>query len=174
MSESNSPSATPRPPLRKLEALQASWKPMLLNWLVPGLGYWIIGQKRRAQALFGVWALFCLLALLQLQFGAVDGIRGGVYAPKFSPFEWMPTLGAAATLGVGPVYALFASLFGGVASEPVRNLTQEYGASYVMVAGLLNWLCCIDIFDRVTGRWQWRLPQDELEPLLKPQAKEGE
>jgi len=30
-----------------------------------------------------------------------------------------------------------------------------------MIAGLLNWLCCFDIFDRATGRWVWRLPKDE-------------
>jgi len=100
-----------------------------------------------------------------MKFGMVDGIRGGVYTLKTDPFEWLPTLGALATAGIGPIYFLFAKLFGGAGSEPIRNLTQEYGASYVMIAGLLNWLCCFDIFDRVTGRWMWRLPKDELEEI---------
>ena len=43
----------------------------------------------------------------------------------------------------------------------MRTLTQEYGATYVMVAGLLNWLCCFDLWDRITGRWIFRLPKDE-------------
>ena len=149
-------------PFRGAKAVEASWKPVLFNWLVPGLGYWLIGEKRRAKALFGVSVTFLLLGFLQLQFGAVDGIRGGVYVPKLAPLEWMPTLGAAATAGAGPVYALFGFLFGGVGTEPVRNLVQEYGATYVMVTGLLNWLCCFDIFDRATGRWLWRVPVDEL------------
>jgi hypothetical protein len=143
----------------------ACWKPLLLNWLVPGWGYWAIGEKTRAKALLGVTVTFALLAYLQLTFGAVDGIKGGVYVPHLSPLEWMPTLGAAGTLGIGPLYTVFAWAFGGTGAEPVRNLTQEYGASYLMVAGLMNWLCAVDIFDRTTGRWVWRLPQDEQDAL---------
>jgi len=163
------PVATPMltPPLRRMKALKASWKPLLLNWLVPGLGYWKIGEKLRAKVLFGVSVVFCLLAFLQLHFGAADGITGGVFVPRTDPFEWMPTLGALGTAGVGPIYSLFAWAFGGSAAEPVRNLTQEYGATYLMVAGLLNWLCCFDIFDRVTGRWIYRLPKDELDGLAR-------
>ena len=163
---------TPRlpPPLRHQKAFRACWKPLLANWLVPGAGYWMIGQKTRAKALFGVTVVFALLAFLQLNGGAVDGVRGGVYTPQLSPLQWMPTLGAAATAGVGPAYALFAALFGGAGSEPVRNLTQEYGATYIMVAGLLNWLCLIDLFDRTTGRWTWRLPLDEQQELAQKSA----
>ncbi len=152
-------------PLRGMKAFQACWKPLLLNWLVPGWGYWLIGQKRRAQVLGGVWIIFLLLSWLQLTAGAVNGVKGGVFVMELNPVQWMPTLGALATLGVGPLYAPFAYAFGGVGTEPVRNLTQEYGATYLMVAGLLNWLCCFDIFDRVTQRWWWRLPQDEQEEL---------
>jgi hypothetical protein len=158
------------PPLRGAKAFNASWKPVLLNWLVPGLGYWLIGQRGRAKALFSVSFVFLLLGFLQLQFGAVDGIKGGVYVPQLAPLQWMPTLGAAATAGAGPVYAIFGYLFGGVGTEPVRNLVQEYGASYVMVTGLLNWLACFDIFDRTTGRWVWRLPQDEQTALAEKDA----
>lgn len=154
-------------PLRKQAAFKASWKPVLLNWLVPGLGYWLIGEKTRAKVLGGLWLLFCILGALQLHFGVVDGIRGGIFTPKTDPFEWMPTLGALATLGIGPLYLPFAWVFGGAGSEPVRNLTQEYGASYVMVAGLVNWLACFDIFDRTTNRWHWRLPEDEQRELAE-------
>jgi hypothetical protein len=154
-----------------MKALQACWKPLVLNWVVPGWGYWIIGQKTRAKALFGVTVLFALLAFLQLTFGAVDGVKGGVYVPQLAPLQWMPTLGAAATIGIGPIYWLFAALFGGAGTEPVRNLTQEYGATYIMVAGLMNWLCSVDIFDRVTGRWVWRLPQDEQDALSGKSSK---
>jgi hypothetical protein len=148
-------------PLRRQAALKAAWKPLLANWLVPGLGYWLLGEKTRARALVGVSVLFCLLAWLQLTYGVVNGAVGGVFTPQLQPFEWMPTLGALGTAGVGPAYFLFANAFGGAGTEPVRVLTQEYGATYVMVAGLLNWLCCFDIFDRATGRWIWRLPKDE-------------
>ena len=146
-------------PLRRQKALKAAWKPLLLQWLVPGAGYWAIGEKGRAKVFFGVWVLFCVLGALQMQFGAVDGIKGGVFVPMQG--SWLPTLGAFGTLGVGPVYGAFAWAFGGAGTEPVRTLTQEYGATYVMVAGLLNWLCCFDLWDRITGRWVFRLPKDE-------------
>ena len=167
------PMPTPKlvPPLRRQKALTACWRPLLLNWLVPGAGYWMIGEKKRAQALFGVTVVFALLAWLQLTCGAVDGVRGGVFVPHLAPLEWMPTLGAGATAGVGPVYACFAWAFGGTGTEPVRNLTQEYGATYIMVAGLMNWLCLVDIFDRTTGRWVWRLPQDEQDALAAKEPK---
>lgn len=152
-------------PLRGMKALKASWKPILLNWLVPGLGYWMIGEKRRAKILAAVWVVFCVLAWLQLTFGAVNGVKGGIYVPQLSPLQWMPTLGALATAGVGPVYAFFGWAFGGAGTEPVRNLTQEYGATYVMIAGLLNWLACMDLFDRLTDRYWWRLPADEQEAI---------
>jgi hypothetical protein len=175
---SESAPASPLPaPLRRKKALEASWKHILLNWLVPGLGYWRIGEKTRAKVLFGVWAVFLFFAFLQLSYGAPEGIRGGVYVPQLSPFAWMPTLGAAATSGAGPLYFIFGWAFGSahgaITIEPVRNLTQEYGASYLMVAGLLNWLACFDIFDRVTGRWIFRLPQDEQKELADAMEKEA-
>ncbi len=155
------------PPLRRHKAFAACWKPILLNWLVPGAGYWMIHEKKRAKALFAVTVVFSLLAFLELTYGAVDGVKGGVFVPQLSPLLWMPTLGAGATAGVGPLYARVAWCFGGQGTEPVRNLTQEYGATYIMVAGLLNWLCLIDLFDRTTGRWVWRLPKDEQEVLAQ-------
>jgi len=158
-------------PLRRVAALRAVWKPLLLNLLLPGAGYWAIGQKLRARILFCVWCLFLAMGFLQMKFGMVDGIRGGVYTPRLAPFEWLPTLGALATAGIGPIYLLFAVFFGGAGSEPIRSLTQEYGSTYVMIAGLLNWLCCFDIFDRVTGRWMWRLPKDELAKIKDSAAE---
>ena len=157
-------------PLRRGKAIRAAWKPVVANWVLPGAGYWMLGEKLRAKALFGIWVLFLALAWIQLTTGSVDGVNGGVYVPQLAPLAWLPTLGAAATLGAGPAYLPFAWVFGGAGSEPVRTLTQEYGASYLMVAGLLNWLCTFDIFDRATGRWIWRLPADEREELSHKQS----
>ncbi|HTL98155.1 MAG TPA: DUF6677 family protein [Holophagaceae bacterium] len=158
--------------LRGKKALKAAWKPILLQLLVPGWGYWSIGQKGRAKAFFAVWAVFLLLGALQLQYGAVDGVKGGIYV--FTPGSWLQSLSALGTAGIGPAYGAFAWAFGGAGTEPVRNLTQEYGASYIMVAGLLNWLCCFDLFDRATGRWHWRLPKDERVELGMEEAEKTE
>ena len=116
-----------------------------------------------------------VLAWLQLAGGAPDGIRGGVYVPVLSPLEWLPhPRGPWRLPGSGPSTGFFAWAFGvshgSVFVEPVRNLTQEYGATYIMVAGLLNWLACFDLFDRITGRWVYRLPKDEQEELARKNA----
>jgi hypothetical protein len=161
-------------PLRKQKAIKAAWKPLLLQWLVPGAGYWVAGEKTRAKVFFGVWVLFCALGAFQMQFGAVDGVRGGVFIPVQG--SWLSTLGALGTGGIGPVYGAFAWAFAGAGTEPVRTLTQEYGATYVMGPGLLNWLCCVDLWDRVTGRWIFRLPKDEqveLAQRLQNQTEPG-
>ena len=158
--------------LRGKKAVKAAWKPILLQLLVPGWGYWSIGQKGRAKVFFAVWAVFLLFGALQLHYGAVDGVKGGIYV--FTPGSWLQSLSAVGTAGIGPAYGVFAWAFGGAGTEPVRNLTQEYGASYIMVAGLLNWLCCFDLFDRATGRWHWRLPKDERIELGMEQAEEAE
>jgi len=165
------PASAPLPklvmPLRKMKALKAAWKPLLFQWLVPGAGYWMIHKKGRAAAFFGVWLVFLVLGVLQMEVGAVNGVKGGVFVP--TPGAWLPTLGALATAGIGPIYGALAWAFGGAGAEPVRTLTQEYGATYVMVAGLLNWLCCFDLWDRITGRWVFRLPKDEQIQLSKGQ-----
>lgn len=41
--------------LRGEKAFQAAWKPILLQWIVPGWGYWVLGLKGRAKAFFAVW-----------------------------------------------------------------------------------------------------------------------
>ena len=159
------------PPLLRQNALRACWKPLLLNWLIPGAGYWLINEKKRAISLFGVTFVFSILAFLELMYGAGAGPKGGIYVPILSPIQWLQTMGAIATAGTGPIYLLFAWCFAGIDAEPIRNLTQEYGATYIIVAGLLNWLCLIDIFDRTTGRWVWRLPIDEQEELASRNKK---
>jgi len=91
--------------------------------------------------------------------GSEAGALGGIF--MFESGSWLKSLGALGTLGLGPLYLPLAYLFGGSAAEPIRNLTQEYGSSYLFIMGLLNWLSFFDLFDRRTGRWYWRLPKDE-------------
>lgn len=166
MSDEKRPLPSLPAPLRRQAAMKAAWKPVLKQWLVPGWGYWSIGDKGRAKAFAGVAAVFLLLGALQLTKGAAGGVKGGIFV--FTPGEWLKSLGALATLGVGPVYGAFAWAFSGQGTEPVRNLTQEYGASYVMMAGLLNWMGCVDLFDRVTGRWMWRVWQHHQDEVAMP------
>ncbi len=147
-------------PLRGQKAWQASWRTILKQWVLPGWGYWELGDRVRARTFFFVWLIFTLLGALQLWAGGSEaGSAGGIFA--FEPTSWLKSLGALGTLGLGPLYFPLVYLFGGSTAEPIRNLIQEYGASYLFIMGLLNWLSFFDLFDRRTGRWYWRLPEDE-------------
>lgn len=147
-------------PLRRQAALQASWKILLKQWILPGWGYWSFGDRLRGKCFFGVWISFIVLGTLQLWVGGNEaGTWGGLFV--FDGASWLKSLGAVATMGVGPFYFLLGQFFSGPLSEPIRNLTQEYGSTYIFIAGLLNWLAIFDLFDRTTHRWAWRLPLDE-------------
>jgi hypothetical protein len=153
------PSKAPLP-LRGQKAFQVSWLTILKQWVLPGWGYWELGDKTRARAFFFIWLIFALLGVVQLWVGGSEaGALGGIF--MFESGSWLKSLGALGTLGLGPLYLPLAYLFGGSAAEPIRNLTQEYGSSYLFIMGLLNWLSFFDLFDRRTGRWYWRLPKDE-------------
>lgn len=158
-------------PLRYKQAIIYSWKPILINLLLPGAGYLLLKEKKRAVLIFIVIFSFCFLSYLELYYGAGNGPRGGVFVLQLTPFSWIHNLGAIATMGIGPIYALFVNSFSGAEAEPIRNLTQEYGSTYLIISGLLNWLCIFDIFDRATGRWVWRLSYDEQEQLYNDSLK---
>ncbi len=147
-------------PLRGQKAFQASWQTILKQWVLPGWGYWVLGDRKRAKIFFLVWIFFSTVGVIQLWIGAsAADASGGIFIFELS--SWLKSLGALGTLGLGPIYFPLAYVFGGSASEPIRNLIQEYGSSYLFIMGLLNWLAFFDLFDRTTQRWHWRLPKDE-------------
>jgi hypothetical protein len=112
---------------------------VLAGWLVPGAGHLLIGDLRRG-------LVFVVVLLTMVAVGlAFDG--------RLFPFllsEPLVFLAAAAqwTL-LGPRLAASAA---GVGAGEVRAATYEYGNTFLIVAGLLNALILLDVFDRASGR----------------------
>ncbi|HEX9636225.1 MAG TPA: DUF6677 family protein [Acidobacteriota bacterium] len=112
---------------------------LLLAWLVPGAGHLLLRQRGRAAVLaLGILGLFVFGLLL----------RGGMYAPL--PAEPLTFLGAAGTLGVGASY--FIAQYAGLAAGQPIGRGFEYGRTFTLIAGLLNILALLDVYDLGTGR----------------------
>jgi len=104
-----------------------------LTWLVPGFGYWLTGRKR---------AFYIISACLFIAFLLGVFLGGDLY-----PFRGegnIRSVGALCQMGMGFPYFL-AKLF--VERGSPLNPTYDYASSYLLVAGMMNWLSVIDIYD---------------------------
>ncbi|RLE23679.1 MAG: hypothetical protein DRJ08_02145 [Acidobacteria bacterium] len=112
---------------------------MCMAWLFPGLGHYILGQKRRAYVLGGVILFMYVYGIF---------LHGQVYTPGDQNvlFQW----GALVELGLGPLYvALALTPF---SSGVVKSFTFEFGTSFLITAALLNYFAIIDVLDVMRGR----------------------
>lgn len=110
-----------------------------LGAVVPGLGHAFLGKRARA-ACFLV-AIGALLAL-----GLAN--QGGLYTPRTGePLTYLATF---ANLGVGPVYYVLRAVGLGVGSPD--HPAFEYGGTFILTAGLLNYLIMLDAYDIAAGK----------------------
>lgn len=118
------------------------------GWLVPGLGHLLQGRWARALLLGGaVWTCF------------ISGFLMGGHLYKFSGFEQgtssllqlPPMIG---NLGTGLLYIVCWLLGIGFLRGPEQAAlpTYEYGWTFLIIAGLLNYLSMLDAFDIAAGR----------------------
>jgi len=126
---------------------------ILVAWLVPGLGHWLLGKRVRA----GVFAAIILAAFIT---GVL--LKGELAVPQQnSPLSWFFAFGC---LGNGLLYflrliwvngldGLQSSLFpyglqGG--GDPV-SAGFFYGKTFLYTAGLMNLLVVLDVHDIARG-----------------------
>src|SRR5215467_664736 len=107
--------------------------------LVPGLGHFLVGQTRKA-------AIFFVVLITMFAIGLAFGGR----LLPFTTDEPLVFLGAAAQWVV-LLPRLLAGL-AGLGAGDVVAVTYEYGNTFLIVAGLLNALIVLDVFDRARGR----------------------
>jgi hypothetical protein len=109
------------------------------SWLVPGAGHLWLGRRQKG-IIFAV--------ALPLMFFIGIWLQGRIFPFELS--EPLVALAAAANLGIGlPWFAArVLELGGGV----VTAVTYEYGNTFMIVAGLLNFLVILDAFDIGMGR----------------------
>lgn len=110
-----------------------------LAWLVPGAGHLL--QRRRDKGLV-------FLVVVPLMFALGLWLQGRLF-----PFEWsdpLVFLGAIADRGVGLPYLI--AYFADAGAGTVVAASYEYGNTFLMTAGLLNFLVVLDAFDIAKGR----------------------
>ncbi|MEP6740995.1 MAG: DUF6677 family protein [bacterium] len=136
-----------RSDVEKIENRQSAparaWLMGIAAWLVPGLGHLLQGRWVRALLLGGaVWVSF----LGGLWMGGHLFSIGGNEQGLSSLLQLPPMI---ANLGSGILYVI-SWLFGvGFADDPAHaaRATYEYGNTFLLVAGLLNYLAMLDAFD---------------------------
>jgi hypothetical protein len=108
-------------------------------WAVPGAGHFLMGRRQKALVFFGA-----LLAM----FGLGLLLEGRIFPFELS--EPLVALAAFANLGLGLPWMLTRML--GAGGGTVTAAAYEYGNTFLIVAGLLNFLVVLDAFDIGMGR----------------------
>ena len=108
-------------------------------WLVPGAGHLWLGRRQKG--------IMFLLAL-PLMFAVGLALEGRLFPLELA--DPLVFLGAIADRGLGAPYVLarMLDLGGGL----VTAASYEYGNTFLMTAGLLNFLVILDAFDIAMGR----------------------
>jgi hypothetical protein len=117
-------------------------------WLVPGLGHVLQGKWVRALILGGaVWICFIMGFMMGGHLFRFSAAEQGVS----SLLQIAPMIG---DLGTGLLYiSCWVSGTGfGQTPEQAALATFEYGWTFLLVAGLLNYLSMLDAFDIAAGR----------------------
>lgn len=112
----------------------------ILGWILPGLGHLYLGRRGK-----GLIFLGCLLALFLLGVAMESRLR--LYLGLEDPLALLFSL---AQMAMGAPY--FAARALGYDAGKVTSITYEYGNTFTAVAGLLNILVILDVFDTARGR----------------------
>ena len=125
----------------------SAWLIGLSAWFIPGSGHLILRKWGRAALMGGVvWLCFFLgMAMGGHMFDLTTGQGSSV---------WLQVPPMIANLGSGALYIVSWLLNIGFADDPQQaaRATYEYGNTFLLIAGLLNYLTMLDAFDIAAGR----------------------
>ena len=115
---------------------------IVLGWLVPGLGHFLLGRRARA-------AVFAAVILVGFCIGLA--LEGELSLPRAGdPLSYLATL---ACLGNGALF--FIAKYFGLGQGVVTAVSFEYGNTFLLTAGMMNLLLLLDIHDIAVGRKEW-------------------
>ena len=126
----------------------SAWLIGIAAWAVPGAGHFLQGRWVRGAV---IAAAVCGMFLIGLLFGGhLFGLSGG--GEGSSQLLQLPPM--IANLGTGLLYLLCWAGNTGFsdAAEYAKLATFESGNTFLLVAGLLNYLAMLDAFDIAAGR----------------------
>jgi hypothetical protein len=121
------------------KANRLGYMALIAGWLVPGAGHLML--KRWGRGLLVLASISCMFVL-----GIMMGAR--LYAPNTA--DLLDMLGFLGDLGAGLLYMVGHLL--GLGQAPVQVVTADYGAKFVVVAGLLNLISAVDAHSIAVGR----------------------
>jgi len=111
----------------------------LAAWLVPGGGHLWLGRRQKG---------LVFLIMLPVMFVTGIWLQGRIFPFELS--EPLVALAAIANVGIGLPWFVARTLE--VGGGLVTAATYEYGNTFMIVAGLLNFLVILDAFDIGMGR----------------------
>jgi hypothetical protein len=112
---------------------------LLVAWLVPGAGHLWFGRRQKG---------IIFLVALPLMFVTGIWLQGRIFPFEFSE----PLVGLAAVANAGSGLTWFVARTLDLGNGLVTAVTYEYGNTFMIVAGLLNFLVMLDAFDIGMGR----------------------
>jgi hypothetical protein len=121
------------------KANRLGYMALIAGWLIPGAGHLLL--KRWARGALILASISCMFVL-----GIMMGAR--LYAPNTA--DLLDMLGFLGDLGSGLLYFVGHGL--GLGQAPVQVVTADYGAKFVVVAGLLNLISAVDAHSIAVGR----------------------
>jgi hypothetical protein len=110
-----------------------------LAWLIPGCGHLLLGRRQKG---------LVFLVALPLMFAIGLWLQGRLFPLELS--DPLVFLGAIANRGIGAPFFIARMMDAG--SGTVTALSYEYGNTFLMTSGLLNFLVILDAFDVAKGR----------------------
>ena len=120
-----------------------AWLMGTAGWFFPGLGHLLQGKWIRAFLLGGaVWVCFLTGLSMGGHMFSITGSEQGSSALLQVP----PMI---ANFGTGVLYIVCWSMGVGFSDDPLQaaRATFEYGNTFLLIAGLLNYLAMLDAFD---------------------------
>lgn len=132
--------SVPTPEARQVEKSSAfAYGALVLGWLVPGAGHFLVKRPIRGLLLFLAIATMFVMGV---------AMQGKLYSPNVG--EILNILGFVGDLGAGLLYIVAKALDFGHAA--VQVVTADYGTKFCVVAGLLNFISAIDAHNLAIGR----------------------
>jgi hypothetical protein len=137
VTENSAAAAAPAAPISK-------WAPaVLLAWLVPGGGHFLLKRPARGAILGASVALVFLLGLM---------MRGTLFQPEGGDLLTMVIYygGFIGDVLAGILY--FVTVWLGYSQPDMPGHVHDYGTKFLVAAGLLNLLAIVDAYEIGTGR----------------------
>ena len=129
------------------QAPGSAWLIGAAAWFFPGLGHLLLKRFGRAAAMGGA-ILGCFILGLAMGGHMFDLSTG----QGSSQLLQVPPM--IANIGTGALYIVSWLAGYGFADDPAQaaRATYEYGNTFLLIAGLLNYLAMLDAFDIAAGR----------------------